>query len=39
MKKNPFVYYGKKALVFLLSVLILSVAVFYISRLAPVIRC
>ena len=35
MKKNPFVYYGKKALVFFLSVLILSVAVFYISRLAP----
>ncbi len=35
MKKNPFVYYGKKALVFLLSVWILSVAVFYISRLAP----
>ena len=29
MKKNPFVYYGKKALVFLLSVFILSVAVFY----------
>ena len=35
MKKNPFVYYGKKILVFLLSVLVLSVAVFYISRLAP----
>ena len=35
MKRNPFVYYGKKALVFLLSVFILSVAVFYISRLAP----
>ena len=35
MKKNPFVYYGKKAFVFLLSVLVLSVAVFYISRLAP----
>lgn len=35
MKKNPFLYYGKKILVFLLSVLILSVAVFYISRLAP----
>ena len=35
MRRNPFVYYGKKALVFLLSVLILSVAVFYISRLAP----
>ena len=35
MRKNPFVYYGKKLLIFLLSVLILSVAVFYISRLAP----
>ena len=35
MRKNPFVYYGKKALVFFLSVLILSVAVLYISRLAP----
>ena len=35
MRKNPFVYYGQKALVFLLSVLILSLAVFYISRLAP----
>ena len=35
MRRNPFVYYGKKALVFLLSVFILSVAVFYISRLAP----
>ena len=35
MRKNPFAYYGQKALVFLLSVLILSLAVFYISRLAP----
>ena len=35
MKRNPFVYFGKKILVFLLSVLVLSVAVFYISRLAP----
>ena len=35
MKKNPFVYYGKKLLIFLISVVILSVAVFYISRLAP----
>ena len=35
MRKNPFVYYAKKALVFLLSVFILSVAVFYVSRLAP----
>lgn len=35
MKRNPFVYYGKKALIFLVSVFALSVAVFYISRLAP----
>ena len=35
MKKSPFVYYGKKLLVFLASVVVLSVAVFYISRLAP----
>lgn len=34
-RRNPFVYYGKKLLVFLMSVWILSVAVFYISRLAP----
>lgn len=35
MKRDPFVYYGKKVLIFVLSVLILSLAVFYISRLAP----
>ena len=35
MRKDPFVYYGKKLLIFLVSVLVLSVAVFYISRLAP----
>lgn len=35
MKRNPFVYYGKKVLIFFLSVFILSLAVFYISRLAP----
>ena len=34
-KQNPFVYYGKKALIFFVSVFILSLAVFYISRLAP----
>jgi peptide/nickel transport system permease protein len=34
-KQNPFVYYGKKICVFLASVLILSLAIFYISRLAP----
>ena len=35
IKRNPFVYYGKKLLIFLVSVFVLSVAVFYISRLAP----
>ena len=35
MKRNPFVYYGKKILIFLVSVFVLSVAVFYISRMAP----
>ena len=35
MRVNPFVYYGKKMLVFLFSVFFLSAAVFCISRLAP----
>lgn len=35
MKHDPFIYYGKKALIFIFSVFILSVSVFYISRLAP----
>lgn len=35
IRKNPFVYYGQKILVFLLSVLILSAVVFYVARLAP----
>ena len=35
MKRSPFVYCGKKCLIFLVSVFVLSVAVFYISRLAP----
>ena len=35
MKRNPFLYYGKKVLIFLASVFVLSIAVFYISRLAP----
>ena len=35
IKRNPVVYYGKKVFVFLISVFILSVLVFYISRLAP----
>ena len=34
-KRNCAVYLGKKVLLFLLSVFLLSVAVFYISRLAP----
>lgn len=35
IKSNRAIYYGKKFLVFLLSVLILSGVVFYVSRLAP----
>ena len=35
IKINRIIYYGKKFLVFLLSVLILSAVVFYVSRLAP----
>lgn len=35
MRGNPFTYYGRKLLTFLVSIFILSVAVFYISRLAP----
>ncbi len=35
MRKNPFAYFGKKLLIFLVSIFILSTAVFYISRLAP----
>ena len=35
MKRNSFVYCGKKVLIFFISVFILSLAVFYISRLAP----
>lgn len=34
-RKAPLLYYGQKLLVFLASVLVLSVAVFYIARLAP----
>ena len=34
-RQNPFVYFGKKLLVFLLSVFVLSITVFYISRVAP----
>ena len=35
MRKNPWLYYGQKLLIFLLSVLLLSVITFYIARLAP----
>ena len=36
MKKlSKILYFGKKARAFLLSVLVLSLAVFYVSRLAP----
>ncbi len=34
-KKNKIFYYGKKLLIFFVSVFLLSVAVFYISRLTP----
>lgn len=34
-KKNRALYYAEKALVFVVSVVVLSVAVFYVSRLAP----
>jgi len=33
--RNVIGYYGKKLLIFIISIAILSVAVFYISRLAP----
>lgn len=35
MRKKPYIYYGGKLLIFILSVLLLSVIVFYISRLIP----
>ena len=35
MKRKKLTYYGKKCLIFLISVFILSVAVFYVARLAP----
>lgn len=34
-QKNPFLYYGGKLLGFVLSVFILSLAAFYVARLAP----
>ena len=35
MRKNPWTYYGKKLLIFVVSIFLLSVIVFYIARLAP----
>ena len=35
MKKHAFLYYGQKILLFFLSLLVLSVLVFYIARQAP----
>lgn len=35
MQKNPWIYYGKKLLIFVVSIFLLSVVVFYIARLAP----
>ena len=35
MKQKKMAYYGKKILIFIFSVLILSITVFYVARLAP----
>ena len=35
MRRNPWLYYGQKLLIFILSVLLLSIVTFYIARLAP----
>lgn len=35
MRKNPWIYYGKKLFIFVVSIFLLSVSVFYIARLAP----
>lgn len=35
MRRNPWIYYGKKLLIFVVSIFLLSVIVFYIARLAP----
>lgn len=35
MRRNPFLYYLKKLLVFILSIAVLSAVVFYVSRLTP----
>ena len=34
-RKNPFLYYGGKLIGFVVSVFVLSLAVFYVARLAP----
>lgn len=35
IRKNPFLYYGQKVIMFIVSLFVLSVIVFYVSRLAP----
>lgn len=35
INKNPYLYYSRKILIFILSIFLLSVAVFYVARLAP----
>lgn len=35
MRKNPWIYYGRKLLIFVISIFLLSVIVFYIARLVP----
>lgn len=35
VKKNPWIYFGKKLLVFIASIFVLSLIVFYVARLAP----
>ena len=35
MRTKKLIYYGKKCLIFLMSIIVLSVAVFYVARLAP----
>ena len=32
---NPFIYYGRKLLLFIVSLFVLSLVVFYVARLAP----
>ena len=35
IRRNSYLYYGQKVLIFVLSVLLLSMVVFYVARLAP----